>query len=297
MPVTSTPSPAPRPATPAPAAKPKQNKSNLTIILSVVTAVFAGTSGYLYTQLSSKTGALGAAQESMLKIATAAGSGALKAEDLVNPQAFGKALESLTSDIGALVSNGQAARAEVDRQKTEIADLNSQRQAVELQQANAKSQLDNARKELETSKTALDDLQKKYGDEVSQLNAKVAELTAEVQSLKPADVVAAEAEAAVAADSEMAASEITGEAATPRLFKKEVAEGDSDLFKSATYDATKQTLTLVALNGQSLVYKKVPQGVFDGLEAAPVIDVFFRFKILEQFEADQSDIDFIKALN
>jgi predicted nucleic acid-binding Zn-ribbon protein len=291
MPAPTAPVSSPRPVSPG--IRPKQKKSNLPIILSVVAAVFAGAAGYLFTQLNARSTELMAAKDGLVKLAEAAGSGALAPEDLIDPDGITSAIDKLSGDVGTLVQNGQSARAEVDRQRVQIADQSAQIEASRVQLGSvqgrlkeATDDLGNARAEAEKARNDMADLQRQYGEEVSGLNDRIAELTAALAATtQEGDGASVDGEMEIAAVAEP----------VQRVLKRDIANGDSRLFSSISYDTGKRSLTFKGLNGESLSYSNVPADVYDGLASAPVVDIFFRFQILERFEANTSDIDFVRA--
>lgn len=281
----------------APAVKPARKKINpLVPSLGAVCAVLAGASGYFFTQVNSKTAGLSALGSGVLSVAEAAGSGAVTAEDLVNPVMAGDALQKLADEVKALVTGGETARAELDRQRVQAAEMTAQLDAGAVRLAEAQQQLDATRAELQTARSDvqvarkdLETLQANYDNDVDALNKQIQTLTAEVDELKQSSQSMAEA-----------SGEVAVETATTREEDKEhsmvVPPGTSQLFKTVRFEEDKNRLTFVTMNDTKLVYSKVPRDIYDGLAAAPVLDIFYRFKIFDVYESSPKDLDVLRDM-
>ena len=293
----------------APAVKPARKKINpLVPSLGAVCAVLAGASGYFFTQVNSKTAGLSALGSGVLSVAEAAGSGAVTAEDLVNPVMAGDALQKLADEVKALVTGGETARAELDRQRVQAAEMTAQLDAGAVRLAEAQQQLDATRAELQTARSdvqvarkALETLQANYDNDVDALNKRIQTLTAEVDELKQPSQSMADAESGSVSPVEADASgEVAVETATTREEDKEhsmvVPPGTSQLFKTVRFEEGKNRLTFVTMNDTKLVYSKVPRDIYDGLAAAPVLDIFYRFKIFDVYESSPKDLDVLRDM-
>lgn len=281
----------------APAVKPARKKINpLVPSLGAVCAVLAGASGYFFTQVNSKTAGLSALGSGVLSVAEAAGSGAVTAEDLVNPVMAGDALQKLADEVKALVTGGETARAELDRQRVQAAEMTAQLDAGAARLAEAQQQLDATRAELLTARSDfqaarkdLETLQANYDNDVDALNKQIQTLTAEVDELKQSSQSMDEA-----------SGEVAVETATTREEDKEhsmvVPPGTSQLFKTVRFEEGKNRLTFVTMNDTKLVYSKVPRDIYDGLAAAPVLDIFYRFKIFDVYESSPKDLDVLRDM-
>ena len=281
----------------APAVKPARKKINpLVPSLGAVCAVLAGASGYFFTQVNSKTAGLSALGSGVLSVAEAAGSGAVTAEDLVNPVMAGDALQKLADEVKALVTGGETARAELDRQRVQAAEMTAQLDAGAARLAEAQQQLDATRAELQTARSDvqvarkdLETLQANYDNDVDALNKQIQTLTAEVDELKQSSQSMDEA-----------SGEVAVETATTREEDKEhsmvVPPGTSQLFKTVRFEEGKNRLTFVTMNDTKLVYSKVPRDIYDGLAAAPVLDIFYRFKIFDVYESSPKDLDVLRDM-
>ena len=281
----------------APAVKPARKKINpLVPSLGAVCAVLAGASGYFFTQVNSKTAGLSALGSGVLSVAEAAGSGAVTAEDLVNPVMAGDALQKLADEVKALVTGGETARAELDRQRVQAAEMTAQLDAGAARLAEAQQQLDATRAELQTARSDvqvarkdLETLQANYDNDVDALNKRIQTLTAEVDELKQSSQSMDEA-----------SGEVAVETATTREEDKEhsmvVPPGTSQLFKTVRFEEGKNRLTFVTMNDTKLVYSKVPRDIYDGLAAAPVLDIFYRFKIFDVYESSPKDLDVLRDM-
>lgn len=301
------------PSTPAakPAAKPAGKKKNLLVpVLGVVCAALAGASGFFFTQVQSKTAGMNTLNEGLLAIAGAAGSGSVAAEDLAQPAAAGEALQRLAQDVQALVTGGEAARADAERQRVEIANLTGRLDAESTKLGGVQRQLTTANEELTAARKQTEELQAKYDTDMNTQQARVKALTADVDALKrelaaaaenvPAEEGAPVVETDVAVVAEVppteAGDEESAPPARPSEFSMVIPPGASQLFKTVRFETDKNRLTFVTMNDTKLVYSKVPQDMYDGLAAAPVLDIFYRFKIFDIYESNPKDLDVLREL-
>ncbi len=294
----------PSATTPAPKPVKAASKSPTTIILGVVCLVFAGGAGFLFTQLNGEKARVATMGDGLVKIAEAAGSANLTSDDVNNPAATGDAINNLIGAVGTLVSEGEAARAEGARLSQEVQKLNAEKDAASVRMANVQSQLESTRDELAKSNQQNADQLKQHQHEVGELNARITglnnqieELDGEVSSLKAqvASLSPTSADApAVVVEVEAEAEQV--ESGEPARQVLQIPAGMSKLFRSAAYDSATSRLSFTSLDGRTLDYTNIPAEVYDGLSSAPIVDVFYRFQILDKFNSSPKDLDFIPTV-
>lgn len=322
------PSSTPASSSPAPAStgstgqrpRPKK-KSPIVAVLIGLCVVLAGAAGFLFTKMSSQTASNAALQEGLLKVAGSAGSAAVTAENLVAAEAITGASGTLADEVAALVAGREQARTEIEGLRGEVAEIAREREAVAVRIAENQRQLETARANLQTSRTGLEELQAKYDADIAALQAQVTSLKDELTAAKAAMVeeettteaagevanassveatpapVAETAPVAVEAASEDASAEpVVEPPPRPSEYSMVVPPGASQMFKTVRYETNKNRLTFVTMNDQKLVYTKVPAEIYDGLAAAPVIDVYYRFKIFDAYDSDPNDLEVMRQL-
>jgi hypothetical protein len=300
----NTPSTTFRPPSPAPARAKPQGKTPLVPVLGGVAAVLLGVSGYFFVQSNSANARVESLNTSLLNIATAAGSGSLSAEDLVNAAQADEALARLTSEIGTIAAEGVQNRATIEQQRGQIRDVTQEREAAAVRIADMQRQLDGARNEAQAARRTAEEAQQEAAAEAAALQAQIGTLTAELEAVRnELASLTSPGEESVELASEAGGAEVIEEsgaeaapAARPRDSSIAVPPGASQLFKSVHYEEGKNRLTFTTLNDQKLVYSNVPANIYDGLATAPVMDVFYRFQIFDTFASDPNDVDVMREL-
>lgn len=315
-----------RPPTPTAPKRAKSFGGNpVVIILAVVCVLLAGGAGFFLVQNNELTAKLNQTREGLINVADAAGSGALTAEDLQNPELAAGALGNLTSEIEGMVAELENTRAEVSRQRGQLNEANAALEASSVQTSSLRGQVQDLREELQTVRNETASLTEQHQQEVSELNGQISSMEAATSELnaravelesavaaaneeidrlrkqlasRPASPATASANAGEPAGSEEEISseeELSTEAVEELSMK--VPDGASRYFSTIFFNKANSTLSLTALDGRTLTYFDVPVELYDGLAAAPVLDVFFRFRLLDQFASDPADIDFIRSLD
>lgn len=286
-------------------AGPKPKKSNAPAILGTLSVLFLGTTGYFYSQVATNQAVIGELQEGLIGISKAAESEAYTAEKLAIATNQAQLITSLTEAVGNKVVDVQIARAEATREKEAATKNASERDAALTQLSDARRQLDAARQDTTSTKAKLDALQKKYDSEIAVLNAKIEALEggavveadqAGAPATQPAEATSPAAEQA----SDAPAGEQTEAAPAVTLPVGEssmvVPEGGSQLFKTIRYDGSDSSLTFVTITDEKLVYTGVPAELYVRLANAPVLDLFYRFQVMEKFPSTPKDVDLIQAI-
>ncbi len=203
-------------------------------------------------------------------------------------------LASVTNAAVQRVSDLNAARTEAEQAKANAARLEAEGASAQEQLTTLRSQVDAARAEAKAKGDETAAVQKKAGEESARLNAKITELETRLEQVlvdtapEPVDVeteVVAEPDAEVSAETASAVEPaVEGKAPVSTAFV--VKDGKSSLFKSVRYDAAKSQLIVLTLNDQVVTHKGVDQVVYEEMVAAPQIDIFYRFKVMDQFESE-----------
>jgi len=277
-------------------AGPKPRKSNAPAILGALSVLFLGTTGYFYSQVSSGKAVVGELQEGLVSISKAAESDVYTLEKAAIATNQAQLLTGLAEVVANRKIDVEIARTEATREKDAAAKASSERDAATTQLAEARRQLDASRQETAKAKTDLAALQKKYDSDMAVLNAKV-------EALEGGVVVEVDASSAPAAEPATPVAETTEqESAVPAepVVAEDgstvVPEGGSQLFKTVRYEGASSTLTFVTVTDEKLVYSSVPGDVYQRLVAAPVMDLFFRFQIMEKYPSTPKDVDLIQAV-
>jgi len=204
-------------------------------------------------------------------------------------------LTGLTEAVANKVVDVQIARTEAQRQKDEAAKSSADRDALSMELSSTKQKLDTADKEIGTAKSNLSALQKKYDADLAKFEGDTKVLNEKIQELESRLAMAS----GVAADVATEPGSTEGEsAAGAESYQTSIVveEGASKLFKTARYESENRLLTFVTITDEKLVYANVPADVFRGLAAAPVMDLFYRFQIMEKYPSTPKDVDLIQAV-
>jgi peptidoglycan hydrolase CwlO-like protein len=325
-----------------PPTAPKRVKSSsgspIVIILAVVCVLLAGGAGFFLVQNNELTAQRDQAREGLVSIASAAGSGALTAEDAQNSELIDEAMGNLAGEVETMVADLQTARAEVTRQRGELNDANAALEAASAQASSLRGQIQDLREELQTSRNESAAMTQQHQQEISQLNEQISGMTAQMAALEasaeelngqiagleqanteagqeierlrkqlasrpaaPSAPAAATAETSTEVMEDEFGSDMQAEeeasAVDPEEMTMAVADGASRYFSSIFFNKANNTLSLTALDGRTLTYFDVPVAIYDGLASAPVMDVYFRFRLLDQYASDPVDIDFLRSLD
>jgi hypothetical protein len=303
----------------APAKQPVPPKKPLGLLIGLGVAaalavIFGGAAGVLFGKQSAATKASASHEAGLTALASAVGQ---PLEIPTNaPMNWQAAWDSLTGSLSNLVAEGAAA-------KTRVTELEAQVDEFVLAQAQAQQTLKTAQDKAAAgaeAEKALADLKASSQQQIADLQKQVetakAEAAAAQQKAEEAAAAAAaraaaaqpaaEAGAETAAPAETVAA--AGDAPPAAAPAAEAAEADTDgshaftakqsqLLKRAGYDADTQTMTLTLANGKKLKYSEVPGAAYEALLGAPVVDVFYRMRILGVFKSTPDDKAAIRELN
>lgn len=303
----------------APAKQPVPPKKPLGLLIGLGVAaalavIFGGATGVLFGKQAAATKASAGHEAGLTALASAVG----QPLDIPTnaPMNWQAAWDSLTGSLSNLVTEGAAA-------KTRVTELEAQVDEFVLAQAQAQQTLKTAQDKAAAgaeAEKALAELkassQQQIADLQKQLEAAKAEAAAAQQKAEEAAAAAraAAAQPAAAAGAEAVAATETVAAAgdgpiadAPAAPAAETAEAETDgshaftakqsqLLKRAGYDADTQTMTLTLVNGKKLKYSDVPGAAYDALLGAPVVDVFYRMRILGVFKSTPDDKAAIREL-
>lgn len=302
----------------APAKQPVPPKKPLGLLIGLGVAaalavIFGGATGVLFGKQAAATKASAGHEAGLTALASAVG----QPLDIPTnaPMNWQAAWDSLTGSLSNLVTEGAAA-------KTRVTELEAQVDEFVLAQAQAQQTLKTAQDKAAAgaeAEKALAELkassQQQIADLQKQLEAAKAEAAAAQQKAEEAAAAAARAAqpAAETATEATATAETVAAAGNapvadaPTAPAGEAAEADTDgshaftakqsqLLKRAGYDADTQTMTLTLVNGKKLKYSDVPGAAYDALLGAPVVDVFYRMRILGVFKSTPDDKAAIREL-
>ncbi len=292
----------------------KKSVPVVSIVLGVICIVFAAGSAFFFMQHQEASTKVEHLKNGLIQISAAAESEAVGPE-IFDPEVdHAIAIMDLTGDVAALAQGRAEANALAAEQVAEAERVRNERDLVSQQLRDSRSQVDRLQEELEESRSEVARLQEEHADAVNELNTEVERLTRELE------VAQSQLEAARAAveavdveetddvvpeidpvtddpDAEPEEGEAEVEGVAPARGSLNLAEGASELFKDAAYDARSERLTLTARDGRQLVYRGVPEEIFEQLENAPVFDVMYRFRVLLNFPSDpEDDVEFIRSI-
>ncbi|HQF21590.1 MAG TPA: KTSC domain-containing protein [Kiritimatiellia bacterium] len=277
-------------------------------VLVVVLGVAAGTAGFLVKKQSDRANGL---QDALAQVATAVG---VEEADAAAPLAnkleiVQAAIEHAQQELAATKAGLSAAQTEATEAKAQVATLTqaAQEQSAKLdslaqevaakdeamaaaQAAAAKAQEDadaalaQAGKEKAALEKDLARAQKKLAEEKARLEAELAAVQSNEESdLETVDFPLAGAEElppVVAAPVAQPADEACPEDVSPAEFAASRILGQSPMLSLLRYNPEDQTLYVKLLDGQTLTYQDVPEGVYAAFVADPdKLDMNFRFKI------------------
>jgi len=287
----------------SPPAKPKVKKKQPIplIALGATAAILLVVVFILFSKSNSESARANQLSETVVKVAASLGSTNVTPEVLADTAAAQGALDALVLSVAGQGENLIAAQAELENSKAAVAQAQAALATATDSAAEATGKLDSLSRDLSTRNTELQALQKKYDSDVAALNKDIADLksaqAAGAVTMTDADaVVPAEGEAVMAEAGEAGAAVESG---APVASDKSVTlpPGSSHYFKSYSYDAASNSLTLQAIKGGKLTFSEVPATVVDELAAATIFDVYFRFKLMDVYPSKPKDRDFMKGLN
>ncbi len=277
----------------SPPAKPKKKKTPiLPIVLGVACALLLVLTGITFNKLNAQPAENATLKDALTAISQAAGSDVLSEEALAGEVDWTAVGDALSTAMAQRVNEAQSARAETEQQRTEAARLAGERQAAMEQLTDVRGQTDAVRRDLAERSAQLAELQRKYDADVARLEARIVELTPVDVPGEGAEEAATEVDDAENTEADESAEEVPA----PKSGAMVIPEGASQLFKTVRYDGPKGLLTFVTLNDQRLVYKGVPESIYDGLVEAPIFDIYYRFRIMDNFESEPNDRELIRTI-
>ena len=294
----------------SPPARPKKQKKNLVpIALGVACAVFLVGFIVFFLKAGDADARLTAINEGVLKVAEASGSQSFTEASLSDTASASAGLTSLAAEISSKMANAERVRGELDQAQAALNLAQTELTATLSQMNDAARLLESVRGDLATRTTELNNLRQSSQAELTRQQGLIAELEARIQELAEglgnvSETIENAVAAAPALTADDAAMETSGEAPVEEVEKPKakkssasvVPEGGSRTFKTVRYDARKSTLTFITVDDQVLTYKDVPESVYDALVAAPVFDVFFRFRIMDVFESNPNDRELLLTI-
>lgn len=292
--------------------KPKADIPVLPIALGAVAVALAALWFITNGKLKQAQAGSAALTDAVVQTAAAAGVEGVTVEALADATNGPVVLASVATSVGERVAELAAARSEVAQAKTNVGRLETEGQAAQEQLTTLRAQLDAARAEAKAKSDEATAAVKKAEAQVAALNATIAGLQEELAAAREAAAQAAVDEAVETAPVE----ETTGATAVDAAVAAEPAavaepvkparsgssqaavipEGKSTLFKTVRYDASKERLVFTTLDDKVLTYSGVPETTVDELLAAPVFDIYYRFRILDKFSSDPKDRDLIPTI-
>jgi len=292
--------------------KPKAAIPVLPIALGVVAAALAALWFTTNGKLKQAQADRAALTEAVVQTAAAAGVEGVTAEALADATNGPVVLASVATSVGERVAELAAARSEVAQARSNVGRLEGEGQAAQEQLTTLRAQLDAARTEAKAKMDEAGAAVKKAEVQIAALNETIAGLQEELVAAREAaaqspvaDEVVEPASAevapdAAAVDAVAAESSVVTEPVKPaRSGSSQAAvipEGKSALFKTVRYDAAKERLVFTTLDDKVLTYSGVPETTVDELLAAPVFDIYYRFRILDKFASDPKDRDLIPTI-
>lgn len=307
-----------RPAAPQPPKKPMGLLIGL-CVAAALAVVFGAAAGILYGKQGAATKSAASHEVNLTALASAVGA---PIEIPTNgPMNWQAAWDGLIGSLSNQVAEGAVAKARV-------AELETQVDEFVLAQAQTQQTIKDAQAKAaaaEEAQKALADLratsQKQIADLQAQVESAKAEVAAALQKVEEAAAAAAKAaeqapvsaapEASAEATADAAAvaappaggGNATAEEAPAVAEEEESTDGshaftakESQLFKRASYAADSRTMTLTLVNGKKLKYSDVPGQAYDALLGAPVVDVFYRMRIMGNFTSTPDDKTAIREL-
>lgn len=268
--------------------KKKKEKPVLLIALGALSGVLVVALGIIFTQLGGAKSQIDVFTDGMSKLSEAAGLDAVTAETLADPAGIPAALEALSASVGEKVAEVERLRTDLNTQKVEAEKVAAERQTALDDLASAKKEASSLKGELDDKSKQLEDAQAKHEEELAAMRAKEEELSAQLTEKAQMQ--------AVITDQEVAPEVVSEPEPEDDLVSFAIPEAGSELFKAINYSAGTGQLTLVTANSVKLVYSEVPQEVYDGLINAPVLDIFYRFQILEKFKVNADDVEVIRSI-
>jgi predicted nucleic acid-binding Zn-ribbon protein len=226
-------------------------------------------------------------------------------------------LASVTTAVSDRVNELQAARAEVEQAKTNVGRLETEGQTAQEQLAALRGQVDTARGEAKAKADEVAALQKSTAEQIAGLNASIDELKGQLEtalaSAASAPEMAEETVAETVVDTSVetvVVAEVPTESAVAEPAVDAVAEpkakvgnqasiipeGKSALFKTVRYNAKKSQLVFLTLDEQVITYSDVPENVIEELLAAPILDLYYRFKVMDVYVSEPKDREVIRSV-
>jgi hypothetical protein len=303
-----------------PARAKKKNKVNLPVLpIALGAVIVALLAGLIMTngKLTKARDASATLTDAVVATAKAAGLDAVTPEALADLTNGPIVLASVTTAVSDRVNELQAARTDVEQAKTNVGRLETEGQTAQEQLTALRGQLDAARGEAKAKADEVTALQKKTTDQVAGLNATIDDLKSQLEAALAAAASAPEVAEEVVAepvvDAPAETAEVAGTPAEPVVAESAVVaapeskpkggnqaaiipEGKSALFKTVRYNAPKSQLVFLTLDEQVITYSDVPETVMEELLAAPILDLYFRFKIMDVYASEPKDREVIRSV-
>lgn len=276
--------------------KPKKKLPILPIALGVIAAVLLVLVVKMQSKLGTETTRNAQLTATAVKVAETVGSTNITPEILADTTAVQAALDGLAADVGAQSTALQTTRTDLEAAQAESTRLQGELTAATTAASDAEAKASSSVRDLTARTAELAALQSKYDKDV-------ADLKSQIEDLKKVEVAAASAEVAAEEQvGESAEASSGAEAAAPEPVAADaktnkIKDGDSRHFKSYTYDPGKSSLTFNTLGGKKITFSDVPAVEFDKIAAAPVLDVYFRFRIMDVYPSQPKADEFMRDLN
>lgn len=243
--------------------------------------------------------------------------------DTVTPEALADltngpiVLASVSTAVSERVAELAAARAELEQVKTSVGRLETEGQTAQEQLTALRAQMEAARGEAKAKADEVVAVQKKSAGQIAELNATIDDLKtqletvsatsgaadSEVEEVKAVDAVVESESPAVDEAVDVSTNAAPADAETPVVDVPKgsnqaavIPEGKSSLFKSVRYNAAKSQLVFLTLDDQVITYSDVPGTLMDELVAAPIFDIYYRFKVMDVYASEPKDRDIIRSV-
>lgn len=215
-------------------------------------------------------------------------------------------LASVSTAVSDRVAELGAARTELETVKATVGRLEADGQTSLEQVATLRTQMETARNEAKAKTEEVATVQKKATAQITELNATIDDLKTQLDAALASSSAATDAaaeEVAIVNETESVEAAPAAEEApvveTPKGSDQAavIPEGKSKLFKSVRYNAKKSQLVFLTLDDQVINYADVPATLMDELLAAPIFDIYYRFKVMDVYVSEPKDREIIRSVS